>query len=326
MSTLLVYRQIIHKGRCHCLFLWPGIRCTYFLVTGLRVHLGCRSGAAAEGWSSEQEGVDRGFGCSTIWTRTVRGETGGSLFWGGGAIFSHLYSECSGYIGTPIPASSSVSFQFMSAAASTAPWASSPPKQIRNTAGAFCVSPSLWVGLLLPCIQGLGSLSLPFPPPPLPACDPTLRPHPSSLCQSAELQPCRGAEPSPTEPDRADQGPLHNPLQMRRGKGDNACNVQLMQRLNSMQRPCHLTDVMPRANWGRSWVRRVWTHPTKASPLTDKHSYRRQNSDKRQIFLNIKVTRWINKMIKLEIHKSHYISVWKFRLRLFYIFCFCFYV
>lgn len=55
--------------------------------------------------------------------------------------------------------------------------------------------------LLLPCVQGLGSLSLPFPPPPLPTYDPTLRPHPSSLCQSGAAQPCRGAgaagEPDP---------------------------------------------------------------------------------------------------------------------------------
>lgn len=51
-------------------------------------------------------------------------------------------------------------------------------------------------GVLLPCVLGLGSLSLPFPPPPLPACDPTLRPHPSSLCQSGAAQPCRGAERS----------------------------------------------------------------------------------------------------------------------------------
>lgn len=61
-----------------------------------------------------------------------------------------------------------------------------------------CVSLPLSDGVLLPCIQGLGSLSLPFPPPPLPARDPTLRPHPSSLCQSGAAQPCRGAEPPAT--------------------------------------------------------------------------------------------------------------------------------
>lgn len=62
----------------------------------------------------------------------------------------------------------------------------------QKSAGSLCASPSL-NGVLLPCIQGLGSLSLPFPPPPLPACDPTLRPHPSSLCQSGAAQPCREA-------------------------------------------------------------------------------------------------------------------------------------
>lgn len=106
------------------------------------------------------------------------------------AGFPPLTVNIRGYRNT-IPASSSVSFQFISAA-SKAPF--SPPPKKKTQPVSLCVSLPLSDGVLLPCIQGLGSLSLPFPPPPLPACDPTLRPHPSSLCQSGAAQPCRGAE------------------------------------------------------------------------------------------------------------------------------------
>lgn len=101
----------------------------------------------------------------------------------GGASF-HLYTEFEGYRST-IPASSFFSVHIRSVEGSLC----SPQK----TASLYESLP-LSVGVLLPCIEGLGSLSLPFPPPPLPACDPTLRPHPSSLCQSGAAQPCRGAE------------------------------------------------------------------------------------------------------------------------------------
>lgn len=117
----------------------------------------------------------------------------------GGLVF-HLYGKFDGIWNT-IPAYSSVSFQFISAA-SKAPF-SFPPKQ-RPVSLRLSLSLN---GVLLPCIQGLGSLSLPFPPPPLPACDPTLRPHPSSLCQSGAAQPCRGAgaagDPTPAAGGRA---------------------------------------------------------------------------------------------------------------------------
>lgn len=154
------------------------------------MHLGCRSGAAAEGWSSRSRRGSvgaLGVALSELLGRERRasGSEGKGV-----AGFPPLTVNIRGYRNT-IPASSSVSFQFISAA-SKAPF--SPPPKKKTQPVSLCVSLPLSDGVLLPCIQGLGSLSLPFPPPPLPACDPTLRPHPSSLCQSGAAQPCRGAE------------------------------------------------------------------------------------------------------------------------------------
>lgn len=205
MSTLLVYRQITHTGRCFFFFFFNSstdqgkannvhLLSCYGSPCASRLPERCSGGGVEQ---QEQEGVGRGFGCSSIWIRTVREREEGFF---GGASFPPLQSNISGYRNT-IPASSSVSFQFISAA-SKAPCAFTPPKnKKKNQPVSLCLSLSLSVGVLLPCIQGLGSLSLPFPPPPLPACDPTLRPHPSSLCQSGAAQPCRGAGPLCRRPD-----------------------------------------------------------------------------------------------------------------------------
>lgn len=156
------------------------IRCTYFLVTGLRVHLGCRSGAAAEGWSSRiGRGVGRVFGCSSVnsWGERERG--------GFGCFYPHLYMKLQGLLERD-PCHFQPCLGLFIPAASKAPFTAST-LGVGRSLGAPLLS------LLLPCIQGLGSLSLPFPPPPLPTYDPTLRPHPSSLCQSGAAQPCGGA-------------------------------------------------------------------------------------------------------------------------------------
>lgn len=115
MSTLLVYRQITHTGRCCFSFFSPTdqgkannvhLLSCYGSPCASRLPERCSGGGVEQ---QEQEGVGRGFGCSSIWTRTVRERRvlGGLVF--------HLYSKFSGYRNT-IPASSSVSFQFISAA------------------------------------------------------------------------------------------------------------------------------------------------------------------------------------------------------------------
>lgn len=63
---------------------------TYFLVSGLRVHLGCRSGAA-EGWSGRLgRGVGRVFGCSSV------NSWGGGERGGFGCFYPHLDVELHG--------------------------------------------------------------------------------------------------------------------------------------------------------------------------------------------------------------------------------------
>lgn len=143
------------------------------------MHLGCRSGAAAEGWSSRiGRGVGRVFGCSSVnsWGERER------RVW----VFlpPPLHEIARALERDPCHFQPCLG-QFIPAA-SKAPFTAST-LGVGRSLGAPLLSP------LLPCIQGLGSLSLPFPPPPLPTYDPTLRPHPSSLCQSGAAQPCRGA-------------------------------------------------------------------------------------------------------------------------------------
>lgn len=145
-----------------------------------------------------------------------------------------------------------------------------PP--LKNGRSLCCLSLSL-NGVLLPCIQGLGSLSLPFPPPPLPACDPTLRPHPSSLCQSRAAQPCRGAGAAgdPTRLQavrragvgRAGQEEQHGYFMkcmqpaarfcLHPHKPNSSCHVAaaagcLLLRDCEKRHPCHLNDVSQQAN------------------------------------------------------------------------------
>lgn len=108
------------------------------------------------------------------------------------------------------------------------------------------------LSLLLPCIQGLGSLSLPFPPPPLPTYDPTLRPHPSSLCQSGAAQPCRGAgaagDPTLAGCRHACSQPGKSQLQEQLESTSSSSIHAMLQRLKGGRHPCHLNDVTRQAN------------------------------------------------------------------------------
>lgn len=146
MSTLLVYRQITHTGRCFFFFFFNSstdqgkannvhLLSCYGSPCASRLPERCSGGGVEQ---QEQEGVGRGFGCSSIWIRTVREREEGFL---GGASFPPLQSNISGYRNT-IPASSSVSFQFISAA-SKAPCAFTPPKNKKKNSQSLCVSPSL---------------------------------------------------------------------------------------------------------------------------------------------------------------------------------------
>lgn len=161
------------------------IRCTYFLVTGLRVHLGCRSGEAAEGWSGRsRRGSAGGSGCSSL-NKSCQGQW--RAFRGQFPPFTLNFPGS-----LPLPVCAFFSVHVRSVEGSLRP----PETQ---KAASLWVSPSL-CRLVVAVCSGLGSLSLPFPPPPLPACDPTLRPHPSSGCQSGAAQPCRGAQRSGRRP------------------------------------------------------------------------------------------------------------------------------
>lgn len=124
----------------------------------------------------DREGVGRVFGCSSV---NSWGERGGF-----GCFYPHLDMKLHGLWNAIPPTCSPVlvsSYQRRRRLLSRLPHLDSAGLSVRLSS------------LLLPCIQGLGSLSLPFPPPPLPTYDPTLRPHPSSLCQSGAAQPCGGA-------------------------------------------------------------------------------------------------------------------------------------
>lgn len=162
------------------------------------MHLGCRSGAAAEGWSSRSRRGSVGALGVALSESELSGRERRAFL---GVLVFHLYSQIFRDIGTrslPLPV-----FLFSSYPRRRRLPVLLPPQKNKKKKQpvSLCLSLSLSVGVLLPCIQGLGSLSLPFPPPPLPACDPTLRPHPSSLCQSGAAQPCRGAGPLCRRPD-----------------------------------------------------------------------------------------------------------------------------
>lgn len=79
------------------------ITCTYFLVTGLRVHLGCRSGAAAEGWSSRSRRGSVGALGVALSESELSGRERRAFL---GVLVFHLYSQIFRDIGTrslPLP-------------------------------------------------------------------------------------------------------------------------------------------------------------------------------------------------------------------------------
>lgn len=110
MSTLLVYRQITHTGRCFFFFFFNSstdqgkannvhLLSCYGSPCASRLPERCSGGGVEQ---QEQEGVGRGFGCSSIWIRTVREREEGFL----GVLVFHLYSQIFRDIGTrslPLP-------------------------------------------------------------------------------------------------------------------------------------------------------------------------------------------------------------------------------
>lgn len=180
MSTLLVYRQITHTGRCFFFFFFNSstdqgkannvhLLSCYGSPCASRLPERCSGGGVEQ---QEQEGVGRGFGCSSIWIRTVREREEGFF---GGASFPPLQSNISGYRNT-IPASSSVSFQFISAA-SKAPCAFTPPKKQKKKPASLSVSLPLSLCRRVVAVYSRAGLSLSaFSS----SASPCLWPHPAS--------------------------------------------------------------------------------------------------------------------------------------------------
>lgn len=168
---------------------------TYFLVSGLRVHLGCRSSRRRR------------------WRRRRRWKGGaavagaeGLLFWGRSCVSGPevLEEDRAGWrrrrVGEPSfpPWQSVLRWSHASKEEKTPPFCSfcvntttSPVSLCLSLCVPLCVSVSVCCcrvlkGWALSLCLFLLRLSL--------ACDPTLRPHPSSLCQSGAAQPCRNAQ------------------------------------------------------------------------------------------------------------------------------------
>lgn len=115
------------------------ITCTYFLVTGLRVHLGCRSGAAAEGWSSRSRWGSVGALGVALSESELSGRERRAFL---GVLVFHLYSQIFRDIGTrslPLPV-----FLFSSyPRRRRLPVLLPPQKTKKKNSQSLCVSPSL---------------------------------------------------------------------------------------------------------------------------------------------------------------------------------------
>lgn len=223
MSTLLVYRQITHTGRCFFFFFFflffflippltraKPITCTYFLVTGLRVHLGCRSGAAAEGWSSRSRRGSVGALGVALSESELSGRERRAFL---GVLVFHLYSQIFRDIGTrslPLPV-----FLFSSyPRRRRLPVLLPPQKTKKKNSQSLCVSPSLslsacccrvFKGWALSLCLFLLRLSLLVTPP----CVPT--PHLSvsqELRSPAEERGRSAGDPTPAAGGRAVQEEL----------------------------------------------------------------------------------------------------------------------
>lgn len=113
------------------------ITCTYFLVTGLRVHLGCRSGAAAEGWSSRSRWGSVGALGVALSESELSGRERRAFL---GVLVFHLYSQIFRDIGTrSLPV-----FLFSSyPRRRRLPVLLPPQKTKKKNSQSLCVSPSL---------------------------------------------------------------------------------------------------------------------------------------------------------------------------------------
>lgn len=213
MSTLLVYRQITHTGRCFFFFFFflffflippltraKPITCTYFLVTGLRVHLGCRSGAAAEGWSSRSRRGSVGALGVALSESELSGRERRAFL---GVLVFHLYSQIFRDIGTrslPLPV-----FLFSSYPRRRRLPVLLPPQKTKKKTASLSVSLPLSLCRRVVAVYSRAGLSLSaFSS----SASPCLWPHPASpplislsVRSCAALQPCRGAGPLCRRPD-----------------------------------------------------------------------------------------------------------------------------
>lgn len=161
---------------------WP-ISCTYFLVTGLRVHLGCRSGAAAEGWSSGSRRGSVGALGVAQWGLWGRQEG----LWG---LDFHLYSKQSGYKTRSLPLQCLCSVHVRSVEGSSAP-PDTQPVSLRLCLSLTACCCRVFKGWALSLCLFLLRLSLLVTPP----CVPT--PHLSvsqELRSPAEEPSCRRSD------------------------------------------------------------------------------------------------------------------------------------
>lgn len=261
------------------------ITCTYFLVTGLRVHLGCRSGAAAEGWSSRSRRGSVGALGVALSESELSGRERRAFL---GVLVFHLYSQIFRDIGTrslPLPV-----FLFSSyPRRRRLPVLLPPQKTKKKNSQSLCVSPSLslsacccrvFKGWALSLCLFLLRLSLLVTPP----CVPT--PHLSvsqELRSPAALQRSGAALPATRHRQRAGGQCKRSccrctSAQMQRERrggvgGFNCiyqhcsphyllshapmlcCSSLLPADDDEEKHPCHLTDVTQQANWGHlSWA------------------------------------------------------------------------
>lgn len=261
------------------------ITCTYFLVTGLRVHLGCRSGAAAEGWSSRSRRGSVGALGVALSESELSGRERRAFL---GVLVFHLYSQIFRDIGTrslPLPV-----FLFSSYPRRRRLPVLLPPQKTKKKTASLSVSLPLSLCRRVVAVYSRAGLSLSaFSS----SASPCLWPHPASpplislsVRSCAALQRSGAALPATRHRQRAGGQCKRSccrstSAQMQRERrggvgGFNCiyqhcsphyllshapmlcCSSLLPTDDDEEKHPCHLTDVTQQANWGHlSWAGRV---------------------------------------------------------------------